>query len=235
MTTLDLAPTTRRPLSRPLAAGTVAVALLAMLLVALPGARPADAAITTPFQQAFSVNTNGSIQIRGNTLLTCAASVTGCAAAQTWTSAQAPSNGDDPAPGNPLNNNGFNAAYVDVDGDATTFNSSTARVDVPAGGNVLFAALVWGAGTAAPTPALRNQVSFRTPGAPAYSTVVADEFMTRPDGSYQGFTDVTSQVAASGTGAYTVADVQVSAGAVNRHAGWALVVVMADPAAPPAT
>lgn len=232
MTTLVLARDAARRQSRLLAAGALAAALIAVLLVALPGARPADAAITTPFQQAFSVNTNGTIQIRGNTLLTCQTATAGCPAARAWTSAQAPTNGTDPQVGDSLNNNGFTAAYVDVDADATTFNSSTARLDVPAGGNVLYAALVWGAGTAAPTPALRNQVSFRAPGAAGYSTVVADDFMTRPDGSFQGFTDVTDEIAAAGSGAYTVANVQVSAGSSNRHAGWALVVVMADPAAP---
>lgn len=231
MTTIALARDAARRQSRPLAAGALAVALLAVLLVALPGARPADAAITTPFQQAFSVNTNGSIQVRGNTLLTCATGATGCAAARTWVSPGGPSNAAD-ANGTNLNNNQFSAAYVDVDADAGTFNSSTARVDVPAGGNVLYAALVWGAGTAAPTPAERNQVRLHAPGTAGYTTVVADDFMTRPDGSFQGYSDVTEEIAAAGSGAYTVANVQVSAGAVNRHAGWSLVVVMADPAAP---
>lgn len=231
MTTVDLAPAVRRPLARPLAAGTVAVALLAMLLVALPGARPADAAITTPFAQAFSVNTNGSIQVRGNTLLSCTTGAANCDAARSWVSPAGPSNGLD-ANGTNLNNNQFSAAYVDVDADGTTFNSSTARVDVPAGGNVLYAALVWGAGTAAPDPALRNQVQLHAPGTVGYTTVVADDFMTRTDGSFQGYTDVTDEIAAAGSGAYTVANVQVSSGAINRHAGWALVVVLADPAAP---
>src|SRR6185369_431591 len=41
-------------------------------------------------------------------------------------------------------NNEFPMAYVDVDGDGSTFNSSTARIDVPADADVYFAGLYWG-------------------------------------------------------------------------------------------
>ena len=217
-----------RFLTRP-AALAVAAALLAAIGVALPGATGAAAAVTAPFTQVFSVNTNGSIQVRGNTLMTCVDS----SACTTARDTQSPT-----VASNTINNNGHTGRFVDVDGVAGTFNSSTARVDVPAGGNVLFAALVWSArltgGTPAPNAALANQVSFTAPGSAA-TTVTASRVDDlgggAGNGAYQGYADVTSLVQAAGSGAYTVADVQASTTS-DRYAGWSLVVAMADPSAP---
>ena len=49
-----------------------------------------------------------------------------------------------PRQGNGPGNNDFPMAFVDVDGDGSTFNSSTARIDVPADADVYFAGLYWG-------------------------------------------------------------------------------------------
>ena len=69
--------------------------------------------------------------------------------------------------------------YVDVDGDATTFNSSTATLSLPAGATVTWAGLYWGAdtavgtgGSAAPNAANRGSVRFKV-GSGAYQTVTA--------------------------------------------------------------
>src|SRR5215210_989754 len=122
------------------------------------------------------------------------------------------------------NNDAWPMAYVDADSDGTTFNSSRATLDLPAGATVLFAGLYWGGD--APAAALRNQVKFDTPAPGPYQDLVATTFdtSTTTPTAYQGFRDVTGLVAAIGTGDYWVANVQGSPGATNKHAGWALVV-----------
>ncbi|MCU0312873.1 MAG: hypothetical protein MUC84_02275 [Solirubrobacteraceae bacterium] len=134
-------------------------------------------------------------------------------------------------------NNGFSLVNVDVDGDASTFNSSSATLAMPAGATVLFAGLYWGAdttagsgGAAAPTPAARDTVRFRTPVA-AYQTLTATTLDTDSlrTSRYQGFADVTSLVQAGGNGAYWAANVQAGTG-TDRYAGWSMIVVWRDPA-----
>jgi large repetitive protein len=125
-------------------------------------------------------------------------------------------------------------AYVDVDSDATTFNSSRANLALPAGARVLFAGLYWGSVTTTPTQAAaRTQVRFSTPGTTGYAAVNgtlvgsitgAADFSGTPTGDiYQGFADVTTQVRTAGNGTYTVANVQGTT-ELGAHAGWSLVV-----------
>ncbi|WP_157751958.1 beta strand repeat-containing protein [Actinoplanes derwentensis] len=190
----------------------------------------ADAAITNAFASRYSVNANGAILIRGNTNMQCPAAATNCTAAQGGTG-----NG-----GETLNNNGYNMEFTNPDGDATTFNDSTATVDMPANSTVLFAGLYWGAdisaggnGVAAPTPASNNQVRFGVPNASGLSVVTATQ-MFAPTGvtsAYQGFADVTQQVSGAGNGTYTVADIQAGTG-VDRYAGWSLVIAYQNAAKP---
>ena len=89
----------------------------------------------------------------GNTLMTCPAAALACAGAQ--------------AGGN-VNNNAFTMERVDIDGDATTFTSSSAELALPAGATILFAGLYYGArtsagtgGAAAPAAATRSAVKLR--------------------------------------------------------------------------
>ena len=123
--------------------------------------------------------------------------------------------------GGNLNDNTFNMTYVDADADATTFDSSSAVLTLPAGGEVLFAGLYWGADTsnggaaggvapapvpptaAAPNAALRGRVAFRTPASGAYTAITATQIDTNDAAlggqtgtRYQGFADVTSLVQA---------------------------------------
>ena len=92
--------------------------------------------IVRPFSVRYAINTNGDIAMAANTLLTCPTGAletqtqVGCADVQTG------GFGDD---------NYFDMRYVDVDGDASTFDSSSANLTVPAGATVLFAGLYWGA------------------------------------------------------------------------------------------
>ena len=72
---------------------------------------------------------------------------------------------------------------VDVDSDATTFNSSQSTLTLPAGltgADVQFAGLYWGGdtsagvgGSAAPNAANRNRVKFERPGLAGYTLLTA--------------------------------------------------------------
>ena len=172
----------------------------------------AAAQVTRPFAIRYSVNQNGDIKLIGNALMTCPASAD-CTLAQQGT-----------ANGTGLNNNDFALIDIDIDGDASTFNSSQATLSMPAGSTVLFAGLYWGARSAS---AQRGQVLFKTPSAFGYSNVTASAVDTSGGGSannYGAFADVTAAVAAAGNGVYTVANVQREVGA-GRWAGWVLTVV----------
>ncbi|MBL8520264.1 MAG: DUF11 domain-containing protein, partial [Betaproteobacteria bacterium] len=174
----------------------------------------AAAQITRPFTIRYSANDNGDIKLVGNAVMTCGAMpLTGnCALAAAGT-----------ANGTGLNNNDFAMTNIDVDGDATTFNSSQATLTMPPGSTVLFAGLYWGATS---NSAQRNQVLFRTPTAFGYAAITASVLDTAGGqaNNYSGFANVTALVSAAGNGVYTVANVRTTQAAGN-WGGWVLVVV----------
>ncbi|MEU4687191.1 Ig-like domain-containing protein [Actinoplanes sp. NPDC023714] len=208
--------------------------VLAVMLTTVPPARVA-AAITSPFTTRFDVNANGAILLRGNANLTCPVTLL------TPTCANA-RNGVGSTTGEELNDNGYPMAFTDADGDPATFNDSTAAIGMPAGSTVLFAGLYWGAdpsagsavgsllGAAAPAPADKNKVLFRTPAGSTWNPITATSVYTiSASGPYQGFADVTALVAGAGNGVYSVANIQSGRGA-DRYAGWTLVIAYANPA-----
>jgi hypothetical protein len=208
------------------------LAALAFALAAAIGTAGAGAVVEVPFATQFATSARGGVATAANTLMTCpdgGGVETKCLESRAGT-----------ATGAALNNNAYAMGRVDVDGDPTTFDSSTGALSLPPGAAVEFAGLYYGArtsagkgGTAAATPAARGTVLLRAPGALAYSELgaaVSDSVAVA--GSYVGFVDVTAQVAAAGSGEYTVANVQAGSGE-DRYAGWSLVVAYADPTSPP--
>jgi uncharacterized repeat protein (TIGR01451 family) len=197
-------------------------------VVSVVAPRPADAAVSRAFTPRFSVNAAGAIVAVGAPLLTCPTEAAGCLGALA---------GAEPG----RNNNDFTMRYIDTDGDATTFNSASTTLSMPAEATVAWAGLYWGAdttagnrGAAAPDGAARGSVRLRTPVGGAYLAVSADDVDTSAVSGgvrYQGFADVTDVVAAAGSGDYTVANVQAGTGQ-DRYGGWSLVVVYRDAAAP---
>lgn len=181
---------------------------------------PQEPIIERPFAPRFTTGVQGNISITSNTLMTCQG---GCAAQNSLT----------------LNNAAFNMVYVDVDGDATTFNSSGATLNLPPGATVLWAGLYWGAYAQTPDPTAASpeaQVRFKTPGSATYANLRATQFDYSarlipdplPRQPYQGFVEVTQLVQAAGNGQYFVANVRAQTNARNRYAGWALIVVYQD-------
>lgn len=158
-----------------------------------------------------------------------------------------------PPPGCPpsgflCKNDDNNPTNIDIDGDPTTFNSSSAQLLMPTCHSVAYAALYWGAGIAIgqgangslPMRASNwNNVRFKTPGG-VYQTVTAavtDTVKTVFHG-YQCFADVTDLVRSAGVGSYTVANVKCdtvnasNAAIVNAYGGWTMMVIYADPSQP---
>jgi len=187
-----------------LAPVTRALAVLALLLAAVP----AGAQVARTFTPRFNVQTAGDVTLIGNTVMTCSASDSKCANAQAGGGT-----------GN-IDNEDFTMQYVDVDGDASTFSSSTATLSLPAGATVLFAGLYWGGYSALPA---RNTVKLAVPGG-AYATATAQQ-LDAIGSAYQGFVDVTAQVKAAGNGTYRVANVQSTSGTSDVWGGWSIVVV----------
>lgn len=176
-----------------------ALALTLMLTVIMPVA-PANAAVIRAFTPHFQTQTNGAITITGNGLLACPATDATCVTAQT----------------NPLatkGNNDFNMGFIDLDGDATTRNSSSANVAVPAGSRILYAGLFWGAATTAGTngraaTGTLSQLKLKAPGATTYTTISASrplDRMTTGGLDYSAYADVTSIVRNAGAGTYWAA------------------------------
>lgn len=181
-------------------------------------------AIVTPFTVRYTTNDTGDIAFAANTLMTAGppATPTEIADAQ---------NGVGPN----LDNNDFTMTYVDVDSDATTWNSSSSALLVPAGSQVLFAGLYWGARTNSTFPtglsSERPLVKFKAPGDTAYRDLTGRVIGTTGN-SYQSFANVTSIVRAAGGGVYTTANVRAVTDASDFYAGWSLVVAYRAPGAP---
>ena len=194
-------------------------------LLAIGLASPALADRT--FTARFSTNANGDIAIVGNTLESCQTSVAVCANARAGV-------------GTLLNNNNFSMARVNV--EATTLDSSSARLSLPMGARVLFAGLYYGArtnagtgGKAAPdaSGAGVSRVDLKPPGASGFERLTAAvDQSSEVTGAYGAFADVTRQVQSAGSGVYTVANVQAATGE-DRYAGWALVVAYEAAGEPP--
>ena len=191
--------------------GRIVAAFAAVTVLAFAGAASAHA---DPFaQRAGGLWTiHGDIAMAGNGVLSCPTGAAGCSAAR--------------AGSGHVDNNDWVMANIDVDGDPTTFNSSSATLDLPPGATVRFAGLYWAGQSAAAT---RSAVGLRLPGETAYRAIDASSLQTSGAGWYQGFADVTAIVASSGQ--YTVSNVRADL-ATGRSAGWTLVVVYelaADP------
>ena len=137
-------------------------------------------------------------------------------------------------------NGDFDMAYVDVDKDPDTYNSSRAQVRLPKGSRVDYARLYWGGnlrvGERKP-PEGNGRVLLAEPGG-EYREVLADTVVghraAHGADAFQASADVTKLVRESGPGLYTVAQVNVAKGrsAAGAWGGWTLVVAYENPRQP---
>ncbi len=188
-------------------------------LLAAPAA--ASAQIVRPFTTLYTSNVNGNLALIGNTLETCPTAANGCVGARAGTVNDG--------------NDDFAMEYVDIDGNGSTFNSSSATLSLPGGATVVFAQLYWGGRSQSGS---RGSASLSTPTSGGYVAVsdgAVDEFEDSSIGQYSELysasMNVTTLVQAGGSGTYTVGNVQGWLGAAGA-AGWSLVVVYESAAEP---
>lgn len=191
----------------------------------------ASAQITRPFSVRYTTNTRGKLVLVSNSILSSKGGTVN-------TGGIAPGCGS-----GSCKNDTHLGTNIDIDGDASTVNSSSATLALPACGNgVAFAGLYWGAGIAknqgsngaAPlTLPAWNTVKLKTP-AGGYNTITASvlDSVKNIFHGYQAFADVTSLVQAGGAGTYTVTNVVCDTDKINTYGGWTMVVVYHDPAQP---
>src|SRR5262249_30687665 len=170
--------------------------------------------VVTPFTPRFSANAPGDVAIIGNTLETASTVNNAGRTAADLTAAQ---NGVAGPAGNHVDNNDWNMAYVDVDNDPTTFNSSQSALNLPTGAKVLFAGLYWGSVTTTPAQAAaRNTVKFSTPAsgggqAPPRNTPSRFNFTPPPPPPpFPSFAPPTPPVPTTGPQTHTAANVQAA-------------------------
>lgn len=143
-------------------------------------------------------------------------------------------------------NDNLNMQYIDVDGDSSTFSSSSATLSVPDPdcSQIRYAGLYWSAVYTNSDRSGLDEVKFRVPGG-SYVDLTADEILF--DGyndtdfgyyaPYACYKDVTSIVAglASPSGDYFVGNVRASSGSSitgGVSGGWTMVVVYENPTLP---
>jgi hypothetical protein len=197
---------------------------------------PATEAETPAFTQRYRALQHGGIVRAANSSISCRSSTTSArprgsvrtagtarATAPTCPSARA---------GGVASNGDFDMLYIDVDDDPNTYNSSRAEIRLPKGARVTYARLYWGGnlrvGEQKP-PKDNGRVLIAEPGG-AYKNLLADRVVghrvARGADAFQASADVTRLVRASGSGLYTVAQVNVAKGrsAAGAWGGWTLMV-----------
>ena len=151
---------------------------------------------------------------------------------------------------NSVYNHNVDMQYIDIDGDATTYSSSSSDLDIPNPEcyRIIHASLYWGA--VSPGSESITDVKFKGPVGgynDIQGTIIFDANGTSIDGgdsfSYACYADVTDIVTSLGTdlGTYTVANVSSDEGetasdspynGTGHSAGWSLFVVYEDPTLP---
>jgi len=125
--------------------------------------------------------------------------------------------------------NNFTNGYVDIDGDATTFMSSSDQLNLPACSEITWAGLYWGADCSSGDEnfSTRDQVKLKV-NSGAYMNLTADLKYDNTVGfrTYHCFKDITTIVKANGLNdLYTVANVATDIGGKNLFGGWSIVVI----------
>ncbi|WP_204345082.1 T9SS type B sorting domain-containing protein [Psychroserpens algicola] len=153
---------------------------------------------------------------------------------------------------NSVYNHNVDMRYIDIDGDATTFSSSSSDLDIPNPNcyRIIYAGLYWGAVNPGNEPI--TEVKFKGPVGgynDIQGTIIYDANGTTVDGgdsfSYACFADVTDIVTSFGSGTdlgtYTVGNVSSAEGQTStfnpyngtgQSAGWSLFIVYEDPTLP---
>ena len=155
---------------------------------------------------------------------------------------------------NTVSNENINMQYIDIDGDPSTFSSSSANLILPTHEDgsattcygVAYAGLYWGAMLQSGSRTDINKVRFKLPGSSTYTDITGEivydanvnpiiSIPNEPtDTPYACYADVTNLLSGLSNveGTYTMANVISSQGSNNStglSAGWTLIVIYEDP------
>ena len=228
---------------KPRKGARTAIALLTLTML-LPvrhlsaAMQPRPAAVSVTMPKRYHVALHGEMTLTGNSSLTCLPTpgyAPTCAGAQTGAN-------------NGLNDK-FNMVYLNNDTDPSTFNATSAQLDIPPGTDVRWAGLYWGGnvtqgvgGQAAPNTAISNTVWIKMPGG-TYQNVngqlVGVDNTTGQSRSYGAFAEITQLVRGAQGGEYTVANIQAGTGVRDDlgasgglFGGWSLLVIYIEKTLP---
>ncbi|MFT3911629.1 MAG: T9SS type A sorting domain-containing protein [Ferruginibacter sp.] len=232
---------------------TKTVAIATILLGMLNINANAQAVSVRPYQQIYSENLKGGTTMLGNTILRAInADSTTNTTVMNQTSAGTQQHG---VGYSDVSNDVSTMVYVDIDGNtgvgATTRNSSSADLILPAGTNVIkFARLYWGGRIKRSTTNYADTIrtiDIRKGNSGAYTHAVASAMnvdkIDMPNSTqstnetvYQCYVDVTQFINTLGAGTYTVANIPVSQGRAGGgggyYGGWSLVVAYENTSMP---
>ncbi|HRS53355.1 MAG TPA: hypothetical protein P5250_01450, partial [Bacteroidales bacterium] len=171
------------------------------------------------FSIDYQTTQKGGIVLLGNSVVSCAADPTKAGGTcQTGTSEMPPAG--------TYRNNSFNGVYVDIDGDPSTFMSSSDSLALPNCSEILWAGLYWG-GRGQNTPG-RTNVKIKVNNG-SYQNITADTSFGSSSGvsAYHCFKNITNVVKNAGINArFTLADIPVSGiGNTDAFGSWVIVVV----------
>ncbi|MFN5311905.1 MAG: hypothetical protein ACK5AU_05285, partial [Flavobacteriales bacterium] len=174
--------------------------------------------IVSPFTIRHQTQQKGGLKFLSNVAVSCNASTTSCNNATSQM----------PPTGTSMNND-FTETYVDIDGDPSTFMSSSDSLILPNCSEVTWAGLYWGGRISTSNSSYANRVNVKIKvGTSAYQQITSDQTINNTSGavSYFCFKNVTSIVQNAGLNArFTIADQVNSVGSSNLFGGWTLVVV----------
>lgn len=202
---------------------------------------------TRPYNLIYSANVKGGTAVIGNTAMHITSANNTTVLTDRMNEIANPANGQGGIGYTQYGNDQSNMRFIDIDGDNSTFSSSSADLNLPAGTNTIkFARLYWGGRilqSAINSVADTLQRIRIKAGNGAYQNITAaassvDKTTITSTGSatevaYQSYADITNYVQQRGNGTYTIANLPATQGSVSnggRYAGWSIIIVYENPA-----
>jgi len=173
--------------------------------------------IVSPFNIRYQTQQKGGIRFISNVSVSCNSSAS-CNNAV----AQIPPSGSG-------QNNSYTMSYVDIDGDPTTFMSSSDSLNLPNCSEITWAGLYWGGkiNTSTTNYAIRSNIKIKVNNG-TYQQLIADQTINNTTGavSYFCYKNITNIVQGAGIkGRFTIADQIQQVNSSNLFGGWSIVVI----------
>jgi hypothetical protein len=182
-----------------------------------------------PFTQLYKKDLYGDIKIFGNTILGERKCTEGYYSWGGWVCTSY--SNVTTCPANDTNNAEISARYVDIDGDSSTYNSSSSNLTLAAGSTIKKAYLYWQGLAVADDYQNAVNIKLKVPNHSSYINIKANDSKVNwtQNGSYfpyQATADITEYM--NGSGTYSVADLFTTEGQISglgTYGAWSIVVV----------